>query len=136
MLAFHKIFTLPFSGSPPSLTPRVDEIIVYLQEEITIMHLKSLSPLFIYCFWRKAKSPMDTNKKKNIEIFTSFQGFDRKKIKIWVLTVSRSRTGSYDLVPVTCALPEQRSLIENKQGLSYNFFLFNFLNLFLNFIMF
>ena len=63
-------------------------------------------------------------------------GFDGKKIKIWVLTVSRSRTGSYDVVPVTCALPAQRSLIENKQGLSYNFFLFNFLNLFLNFIMF
>ena len=35
-------------------------------------------------------------------------------------------TGTYGVVPVTCALPAQRSSIGNKLSLSYNFFLFNF----------
>ena len=37
-------------------------------------------------------------------------------------------TGTYDVVPVACALPAQRSLRENKLGLTYDFFWFNFLN--------
>ena len=89
--------------------------------------LKSLSPLFFFCFWRKVKSSIDTNSKKQLNFLRLSLGFDRKKIKIWP---SRSRTGTYDVVPVTCnincALPAPCSSIEKKLGLSYNFFLFNF----------
>ena len=48
--------------------------------------LKSLSPLFFFYFGRKVKSSMDTNSKKQLNFLRLSMGFDRKKIKIWVLT--------------------------------------------------
>ena len=62
---------------------------------------------------------MDTNSKKTIELFMSFHGFWSQKDKN--LSFDRADRGLAP-IPVICALPAERSSIENKLGLSYNFF--------------